>query len=86
MNKSDVRLRVPAAPNYISLDIPGAVQSGMGGGAKVTVASLTDAEKDWLAAEWRKELDKVAERQKANPEPTYRAMEKDGLGVGDYRG
>jgi hypothetical protein len=69
--KLEVRLRVPTPPNYISLDIPGLVGNDS---PRVQVASLTEEQKDWLAAEWRKALDVVAERQKASPEPVYRSL------------
>lgn len=71
-NDVAAQLKCPTPPNYVFLDIPGLVSEGKMNTPKVRVADLSDEQKDWLAAEWRKELDKVSARQENTKEPAYR--------------
>jgi hypothetical protein len=67
--KYEAKLLAPKAPNYVLLDIPHLVGKET---PKVRIADLSADQRDALASMFREELDRVAERQEANPEPVHR--------------
>lgn len=55
-----VRLEPTRPPNFVRVIMPGGDKDG----PTIPVSALSTAQKDWLAAEWRRSLDAVAARQR----------------------
>ena len=59
-DKVPVKMKAPWVPSYVWLDIPHSEA------AKIPVCDLTVAQADWMAAEYRKGLDVIANEQRGN--------------------
>ena len=64
MSKTNLSWKPPTVPNFLALEMPpGTRKDGIQELPKIRIADLTPIERDRLAAMYREELDRVAERQ-----------------------